>query len=176
MKWVDIKGFEGIYQVNRRGDVRVLPRRCGTGANPSITYIRDGRIMKASLQRGGRYLSYMLRKNGKYYARYKHRLVAEHFIPNPKNLPEVNHKNGIKTDCYVKNLQWVTPPENSQHAWQNGLMPRGSKRPMAKLTESDIPNIRKYIKTKSGASIARMYGVSPSTIFAIIKKRVWKHV
>lgn len=51
-----------------------------------------------------------------------HRLVAEAFIPNPDNLPCVNHKNGDKSDNYYKNLEWVTHSENSRHALKTGLM------------------------------------------------------
>lgn len=60
--------------------------------------------------------------NGKAHKRFfRHRLVAEYFIPNIDNLPEVNHKDGNKDNCYFKNLEWCTRSDNEQHAWQMHL-------------------------------------------------------
>ena len=75
-----------------------------------------GRIKKIrSAYRSG-YLHVILRKNNKSYDFYVHRLVANAFIPNPENKPEVNHKNGIRDDNRVENLEWVTRSENQTHS------------------------------------------------------------
>lgn len=64
-----------------------------------------------------------------------HRLVAKAFIPNPDNLPQVDHINGIKTDNCVKNLEWVTGLENTRRAYRNGLAKLSSGKHMQEMTE-----------------------------------------
>lgn len=68
------------------------------------------------------YPTYVLSINGKRTNKHLHRLVAEAFIPNPDKLPQVNHKNGIKTDNSPENLEWCTNRDNALHAYQHGLM------------------------------------------------------
>lgn len=109
--------------------------------------------------RGYRVLS--LYRNGVQDQRTVHRLVAEAFIDNPKNLPEVNHKDGNKSNNKVKNLEWVTKSENVQHAvteldafWFNRT-----------LTEEQVIAIREDTRTE--AEIGKEYGLSQGTINAI---------
>lgn len=68
------------------------------------------------------YLRVDISINGKRKVVFPHRIVAETFIPNPDNLPEVNHKDGDKTNDYVENLEWVTAKENTTHAVKTGLI------------------------------------------------------
>ena len=108
-----------------------------------------------------------------------HRLIAIGFIPNPNNLPEVNHKNGIKTDNRVENLEWCTKSENIRHAIKTGLKNMsGSKNPDSKLNEKQVLEIRaKYIpKTYHSYMLAKEYGVSQHCIMLILQRKKWIHI
>lgn len=110
-EWVDIKGFNGKYQVSNTGKVRSLCYK-----NPRIL----------STGKTGKYRNYLevkLYKDGRGTGKnYKvHRLVAEAFLPNPDNKPQVNHIDGNTFNNDVSNLEWVTDSENQKHAWDNGL-------------------------------------------------------
>lgn len=96
-EWKDVPGYEGLYQVSSLGRVKKLNYR-QTGKE---------RIIKQRV-RGKGYMAVSLYNNGQTKDFYVHRLVAEAFIPNPDNLPQVNHKSEVKTDNSVSNLEWCT--------------------------------------------------------------------
>lgn len=108
-----------------------------------------------------------------------HRLVAQTFIPNPENKPQVNHIDGVKTNNRVANLEWVTPKENSQHDSAMGLMdgPKGERCARHILNDEDIAVIKARIAAGDLLSeIAKTYGVSWSCIRDIRRNRCWKHI
>lgn len=84
-----------------------------------VLSVKTNTILKPGLVRG--YHQVGLRKDGKYHHLYVHRLLAVAFIANPDNKPFINHKNGIKTDNRIINLEWCTRSENNQHAWDTKL-------------------------------------------------------
>ena len=107
--WKDINGFEGYYQISNYGRIRSLDRLIiRSDGNPLPL---KGRILKQNLKKSGR-LQIMLTKNSVYKVYQVHRLVAEHFIPNPNNWPEVNHKDENPLNNHVDNLEWCTPSYN----------------------------------------------------------------
>ena len=119
--------------------------------------------------------------NGKGYLRVHiagkmylvHRLVAEKYVPNPDNLPQVNHKDGDKTNNRADNLEWVSNLGNRSHAVKTGLQISGERCPWAKLTQKDVDYIREHTELSS-RKIAVMFGVSDSLIRTIRRKEAWK--
>ena len=110
--WKDIPGYDGRYQVSSLGNVRSLHWN-----NQCIV-----KNLTPAIDKRG-YLRFRLSKHNKVKAFLAHRLVAEAFIQNAENKPQVNHINGIKTDNKVDNLEWCTNSENAIHAFSCGLKP-----------------------------------------------------
>lgn len=103
--WRPIKGYESLYEVSNLGRVKSLPRETNN------QYGKEERILKTEKSIKG-YVMVSLRKEGKSKLCSIHRLVAEAFIPNPNNLPCVNHIDEDKTNNRVSNLEWCTHKYN----------------------------------------------------------------
>jgi hypothetical protein len=113
--WKPILNYEDSYEVSSEGRVRSINKLIPTGIRHSSKRLRKGKVLKPNLKRGG-YLSVDLSKDNKTKTVSVHRLVARAFLPN-KGLPQVNHKNGIKTDNRVSNLEWCDAYQNQQHRY-----------------------------------------------------------
>lgn len=110
-----------------------------------------------------------------------HRLVAEAFILNPDNKPQVNHKDGIKWNNLFENLEWNTISENVQHSYDTGLnvSRKGESHGRCILTETKVLAIRRLHKINpkiSRTNLALKLGVAITTISHIINRRIWKHI
>lgn len=109
-----------------------------------------------------------------------HRIIAECFIPNPDNKPEVNHIDANKLNSDVSNLEWVTRNENIRHAYDSGLIPTGEKHFKSKLTYDDVDYIRKHYiprdKMYGTRALARKFNVEHGTIGAVLNGRSWNYM
>lgn len=167
--WKDVVGYEGKYQCSNLGNVLSLLR---SKSNRGI------RKMALCMSADGYYQVGLRSVRGKKVHRV-HRLIANTFIPNVLNKPYINHKNGIKTDNRIENLEWCTDSENKLHAYANGLMNReGEKHHLAKLSEKDVLDIRrKYVKNEYGYKrLAKEYSVDQKCIVKIINRENWNHI
>lgn len=156
--WKDVDGWEGLYQVSNTGLVKSLKRK----------YSKKGVSIRKLTPNPDGYPTITFSINDKCRMRLVHRLVAIAFIPNPESKPCVNHKNGIKSDNRVDNLEWCTHQQNMEHAKTSGLMRgvKGFKNKMSKLTEESLAFI--VSSNKNSYEIADELNVNPSTVQRVL--------
>lgn len=129
-KWKDIAGWEGRYRVSDQGNVESYDFPNG----------RKGKRLTPQPNEKG-YLMVHLYNGAKKKTAKVHRLVAEAFVPNPRNLPEVNHHDGNKRNNAASNLEWSTRQENVAHAMENGLYDPAIKKHLEQIDKMKIPVI-----------------------------------
>ena len=120
-QWKDIKGFEGRYQISNTGKVKAIPfkQRYLLRNGKEAFRLTKERLLCLNMINSGYQIVHLYLDNQR-SALLVHRLVAEHFLSSPLS-ETVNHKNGIKTDNRIENLEWATYTENHLHAVANGL-------------------------------------------------------
>ncbi len=167
--WRPVFGYEDRYEVSNAGRVRTIER---TGSRPG----KQGRIFKVDQKirtpaKGPRgYLSISLCKDGINKSFILHRIVAIAFLPNPECLPQVNHKNGIKHDNRIENLEWNTASQNVKHTFE--VLGRVTHN--RKLNKSKILEILKMKKSGlSAVHIAEKFNIHPAHVHKIVKGVVW---
>lgn len=162
--WKDIPGYEEYYEVSNTGLIR-----------------RKAYIMKCRLTNDG-YPAITLCGGGKQLSKTIHRIVAEAFVENPDNKPQVNHIDGVKSNPMSSNLEWVTGSENCLHALNLGLKDKtwqdGEKNINSKLTKEQVLDIRAKCKTMKISQVHKLYypNLHYNTIYGIKTKRLWKTI
>ena len=155
-----IKGYEGIYEVNESGQVRSVDRmtKCKGGGVRK----REGKELKLQKNHYG-YGTVLLSKNGVAKTFQVHRIVAETFLPNPENLPEVHHKNHIRNDNRAENLQWATRAKQKYEHWKSA-MSKGRKKTKLRVVGHGINKV-----FASSMELQRELGINQSYAFQIAK-------
>jgi len=169
--WKDIAGYEGYYQVSSFGRVKSL-KRAKRRAKDKVLVQWDNKK--------GYLICNLHTPHTKKITPKVHRLVAQAFIQNPENKPEVNHIDCNTKNNRVSNLEWVTSSENQKHAIKhNGRSYIGENCPAHKLTEKQVLEIRSIKRVKKQPSykeIAKRYGVGYGSIAGIRQGISWKHL
>ncbi len=156
----DIKDYKGHYQISNFGRVKSIKKK------------REEKILKPiSIGINKKYQSVSLCKNAICKHRYIHRLVAEHFIRNPKKKYSVNHKNGNPQNNMVDNLEWATGTEQNNHAFLLGLKKSTDH---SKLTEKEVIEI--HNSKESPKYLAKKYKISESNISMIKNSKTWMNL
>lgn len=166
-----IPGFEGVYSVSADGRIWSDPRAMPHGYSGSIQV--GGKWLALGWSRTG-YRTAQLFRGCQFYTRQVHRLVAMAWIERGAEDGDwVNHKNGIKHDNRVENLEWSTPSENNAHAYRTGLRVASHGR----FSAEDVRSIRARIANgEQQRSIAREFGVVESAISQLRNRKTYAHI
>ena len=142
--FMDIKGYEGKYQVSNLGNVRNS----------------KGKVMKQNKDKDG-YMIITLHKDGKTKTHKVHRLVLSSFKANPDNKPQVNHKDENKENNNLNNLEWCTSKENVNYGTRNERVAEKFSKPVYCITNNTI--------YKSSCEAARQLNLNQSSITKCLK-------
>lgn len=150
--WKDIDGYEGLYQVSTYGNVKRMPGKTS-----------NGRILKPFADKNG-YLCIGVSKNGVRKTFKIHRLVAMIYLPNPENLPEVNHKDENKTNNCVSNLEWCDHAYNSQYGTRGEKIAQALSKAVYSIDESG--NVEHF---RSLSDAQRITGIYMANILCVLR-------
>lgn len=173
--WKPVKGFENLYEVSNFGEIKALEKHivCGKCHRSWTEH-----LMKTAEDHKG-YLRTSLSKDGKSKTVKVHRIVAEAFLQNPDNLPQVNHIDGNKKNNAVDNLEWCSQSDNLKHACRMKLkLCGGENNSASKLTYEEVCWIRNNFDSNNNlfdsAALAEKFNVHKKTIQRIVNGKGWK--
>lgn len=152
-KWVHIVGYENEYQINELGQIRTLK---------DTPKHKKYDLLKPQISKRNGYVYQMLYKNGKKKLLRVHRLVAEAFLANKNNLPQVNHKDGNKQNNCVDNLEWCNQSTNMKHAYKNGLQKPSENQKQSIINTNKLKQ-KKVFQIKDGKIINVFSGISEAS-------------
>lgn len=170
--WKDIKGYEGLYQVSNLGNIKSFDRK--VLYNNGKLHYHKGRMIKKRKKQNG-YLSISVCKNGVEIHKSVHRIVAEAFIKNPNNYPQVLHKNNIRNDNMVSNLKWGTQKHNMEQASKSGRMSSGDNHYMRKNPVNMLPS-RLTIDLRTGIfyDSIKQAAITRGLSIKEVQDRIWR--
>lgn len=156
--WKDIVGYEGLYQISNLGRVK------------SLRFNKE-KVLSTSKNTKTKYVHISLCKNKVNKKHYIHRLLGDAFVDNKEGKPHINHKNGIRDDNRVENLEWVTPKENHMHKYYT----LNYKQHRRKHTEQEVLKIREmYNNNKvSQIKLVEIFNSNRTTINKILKNKAY---
>lgn len=168
-EWRNVPEYEGLYQVSNQGRVR---RVAGSPKCHTTRYLRP------VIRKDG-YLVVALSKNGRPVSHTVHSIVLAAFDGPRGDGKWINHRNGRKNDNRLSNLEYCTPGENTQHAYDTGLQPdrHGEGNGQSKLTDDQVITIRRLATLGvPRRRLREMFSVSQTTITEVVNRNLWKHV
>lgn len=160
--WENIQGYGSFYQVSNYGRIKSFKR------------YKEGVLLDPGINSSG-YLYINLYLDGIPKKYTIHRLVAITFLKNPYNKQEVNHLDGNKLNNLVTNLTWVTPQENTTHAYDTGLAKSGSKSPHYKGDILVFDEYGRQVDTLHGGKDMKDKGYHPGAVYACISGKRYSH-
>jgi hypothetical protein len=176
--WKDIDGAKS-YAISNFGRIKRLEHKVWCELNNSFSTYSETLLKPNNKNRKGYNRIKVYYLDGTQKMCSIHRLVAEAFIENPLNLPQVNHKDGKKLNNVWTNLEWVTQSQNIRHSIDilgeiKGKT--GESCNFNKLKEETVKTLPELLKKYTKRKIARLWGVAPTTITEITSGRSWKHL
>lgn len=172
-EWRDVLNYIGRYQVSNFGRVKSLSYEYVDSRGHRR--VNKGRVLKNVEDRHGYHVVCLHNINQKNHK--VHRLVALAFIDNPEELPIINHRNGVKTDNTVDNLEWCSYKYNTNHAFQNGLCTSGEGHHYSTLSDDEVLKVKKYLKEgKNVPEINKITKINKPVLYQIKNGISWNYL